>query len=269
MEFIENLNFLIGIYATFAVLYLIASLPPKPLSPSKTKKIKIPDKRYTKTNGYREDTINKSHEEYEGDCERHNKRMTDWNIAYPKVSSVLMNRSFLLFICIAIGITLKSISKQGNQDSEKVSQNVKNTDTTMHKKIENLGDGWNRFHHKYGFYLELPNNFRATVLANSGLQWYQIDSDFESFVVTVETMGGGDKKYLEQSYQTYLQDKNIPYKAIYDNWYVVSGYQDENTIFYKKTFFKYNQTHFLNIIYKNNKKQEVEPLLDRIQKSFK
>jgi hypothetical protein len=152
---------------------------------------------------------------------------------------------------------------------EETPETKKNIEESTHKKIEDLGDGWNRFHHKYGFSLELPNNFRATVLANSGLQWYQIDSDFDGFVVTVETMGQGNKKILEESYQTYLQNKNVPYKAIYDDWYVASGYENENIIFYKKAFFKNNQTHFLNITYKTTMKKEVEPLLDRIQKSFR
>lgn len=164
-------------------------------------------------------------------------------------------------------VTLKKIK------SEKVEEQTtkqEEKEEPMHLKIEDLGDGWNRFHHRYDYYLELPKNLRETILTHSGLQYYQTNEEnILDFFITATAVGEGDKKYLEESYKQYLDDKNVPYKVINDNSYVVSGYQDKETIFYRKAFFKNNHTYFLNITYKTNRKKEVEPLLDRIQKSFK
>ncbi|TAG85688.1 MAG: hypothetical protein EAZ20_14445 [Bacteroidetes bacterium] len=179
-------------------------------------------------------------------------------------------------------VTLKKIK------SEKVEVQTENQETeeSPHKKIEDLGDGWNRFYHRYyDFSLELPNILKESMhnlepsgylksnnLTTGGTQYYHSEDEKikdKIFISVSDFTSELNKKYFEESYKEYLDDKNVPYKIMNDNWYVVSGYEDKERIFYRKAFFKNNHTYFLNISYKTNIKKEIEPLLDRIQKSFK
>ncbi len=180
------------------------------------------------------------------------------------------------------------VQTQKQEIEEEMPKNRKEEESS-HKKIEDLGDGWNRFYHKYGFYLELPNNFKATLnslessyylkewkVTSAGTQYYHTHNIGESekstndVIINVTAVTSNrNKKYLEDRYQTYLKDKNVHYKAIHDDWYVASGYQGKDAIFYEKAFFKNNYIYFLNISYKNHEKSYIEPLLDRIQKSFR
>ncbi len=180
--------------------------------------------------------------------------------------------------------TTEEETKKQGETEEETQETKKNIEESTHKDIEDLGDGWNRFHHKqYDFSLELPDIFgvgynslessyylKEWKVTSAGTQYYDIKNKKNSrdIVINVtDVTSNRNKKYLQDRYQNYLKDKKVAYKVLYDNWYVVS-HKYNNEISYEKAFFKNNHIYFLQIRYKNHEKNYIEPLLDRIQKSF-
>ena len=129
-------------------------------------------------------------------------------------------------------------------------------------------DTWKTFNHKYGFRIELPSYFWEGSMTASGIQYYTNDLN-ENITLTVATSGEGSNSSLANEYQTTINSiSGIDYKILKDNWFVVSG-QDEEGIYYLKTLVKNGQTHFLAVHYPVSQKDIFDSILPRISKSFK
>ena len=140
------------------------------------------------------------------------------------------------------------------------------------EKNENISinsNNWKIFNHKYGFTIELPENFKEGLLANSGLQWYTINDNYDDLHVTVETIGEGNEESLKSDFNNYSNDKNISYKTFKNNSFVISGTENDNKIYYIKAIIKNDQTHYLKISYLKKYKNIIEPNISRISNSFK
>lgn len=171
------------------------------------------------------------------------------------------------------------ISKIFNKDEEekKEEENVEKIkgenkiSNELEKNNENviISKDWKTFNHKYGFSIDLPNNFEEGLLANSGLQWYTLNGDMNDFYICVETIGEGNSESLRNDYKLYSEEKNVSYKVYKSTSFVVSGIDDDEKIYYFKAFVKNNQTHYLRITYPNSMKNQIEPLIARISESFK
>jgi hypothetical protein len=132
----------------------------------------------------------------------------------------------------------------------------------------NRADTWKKFNHKYGFTIELPSYFSKGALTASGIQYYINDLN-DNITVTVETIGEGSISSLTNEYQSTINSSSgVDYKILKENWFVVSG-QDEEGIYYLKTLVKNGQTHFLAVRYPVSQKDIFDSILPRISKSFK
>lgn len=61
---------------------------------------------------------------------------------------------------------------------------------------------------------------------------------------------------------------NISYAVQKDNWFVVSGTNEEGTILYRKTFLTDDVEYTVNLIYPKAKKQLYDEIVDKVTKSF-
>ncbi|MCR5658876.1 MAG: hypothetical protein K6G25_06075 [Bacteroidales bacterium] len=61
---------------------------------------------------------------------------------------------------------------------------------------------------------------------------------------------------------------NISYAVQKDNWFVVSGTNDEGTILYRKTILTDDVEYTVNLIYPKAKKQLYDEIVDKVTKSF-
>lgn len=156
-------------------------------------------------------------------------------------------------------------SKDNNNESDAASSEPlksNNYPTTS------TNDSWITFNHKYGFTIELPNYFKEGALTASGIQYY-INDFSDDIMITVETTGEGSNSSLVNDYQNTINSESwVDYKVLKNNWYVVSG-QNQQGIYYFRTFVKNGQTHYLRIEYPVSKKDIFDSLLPRISKSFK
>lgn len=149
-------------------------------------------------------------------------------------------------------------SKQNNNES----LNSNTVPTTSTNK------GWITFNHRYGYTIELPNYFKEGALTASAIQYYVNDLN-DDIIISVETTGEGSMSSLANDYQNSINSESgVDYKVLKNNWYVVSG-QNEQGIYYFRTFVKNGQTHYLRIEYPVSKKDIFDSLLPRISKSFK
>ena len=128
---------------------------------------------------------------------------------------------------------------------------------------------WKTFDSEYGITIELPEYFSKGILVAGGtLQWFNntIDNDIQ---LSIESFGSGTIKDLNESYQSDLKNEtNVTYKVKKNNWYVISG-KNEDGIFYNKSIIKNGIQFHLRIIYQDKNKQLVENLIGRISSSFK
>lgn len=142
---------------------------------------------------------------------------------------------------------------------EAVNSNVKTS------KLNN--NNWKQFKHRYGFTIDLPNYFREGSLTASGIQYYTADLD-EDIILTVEAIVDGSSISLAKEYQDNTNTLNgISYKVLKDSWYVISG-QDEEDIYYLKSYIKSGRTFCLSLHYPMMYKDIFDSILPRIAKSF-
>ena len=66
----------------------------------------------------------------------------------------------------------------------------------------------------------------------------------------------------------FSQTKKITYKVSRSNWFVISGYENEN-IFYEKTIFRNDEFMTFEIEYPKDQKSIFNPIAAKISKSFK
>ena len=162
------------------------------------------------------------------------------------------------------------ISKIFNKNEGEKKEETK-VSNELGKNNENviISKQWKTFNHKYGFSIELPNDFKEGILANSGLQWYTLNGDMNNFYIYVETIGEGNIESLKNDYKLYSEIENVSYKVYKSTFFIVSGIDSDGKIYYFKAFIKNRQTHYLRITYPTSMKNQVEPLIPRISKSFK
>jgi hypothetical protein len=156
-------------------------------------------------------------------------------------------------------------SKGKNNQSDDINNESLNSNTNPTTSTNN---SWITFNHRYGFSIELPNYFKEGALTASAIQYYVNDLN-DDIIISVETTGEGSMSSLANDYQnTINSESGVDYKVLKNNWYVVSG-QNQQDIYYFRTFFKNGQTHYLRIEYPVSKKDIFDSLLPRISKSFK
>jgi len=156
-------------------------------------------------------------------------------------------------------------SKGKNNQSDDINNESLNSNTNPTTSTNN---SWITFNHRYGFSIELPNYFKEGALTASAIQYYVNDLN-DDIIISVETTGEGSMSSLANDYQnTINSESGVDYKVLKNNWYVVSG-QNQQGIYYFRTFVKNGQTHYLRIEYPLSKKDIFDSLLPRISKSFK
>ena len=156
-------------------------------------------------------------------------------------------------------------SKENNNESENINNESLSSNTNP---TTSTNDSWITFKHRYGFTIELPNYFKEGPLTASAIQYYINDLN-DDIIISVATTGEGSLSSLANDYQNTINSENwVDYKVLKNNWYVISG-QNEQGIYYTRTFVKNGQTHYLRIEYPVSKKDIFDSLLPRISKSFK
>ena len=156
-------------------------------------------------------------------------------------------------------------SKENKIESDKINNESLKSNANP---TTSTNDSWITFNHRYGFSIELPNYFKEGALTASAIQYYVNDLN-DDILISVATTGEGTMSSLANDYQNTINSENwVEYKVLKNNWYVVSG-QDQQGIYYLRTFVKNGQTHYLRIEYPRSKKDIFDSLLPRISKSFK
>ncbi len=61
---------------------------------------------------------------------------------------------------------------------------------------------------------------------------------------------------------------NVSTEVKIDNWYEVSGTDEEGTILYRKTILTNDIEHTVNLIYPKAKKQLYDEIVEKVTKSF-
>jgi len=131
--------------------------------------------------------------------------------------------------------------------------------------------GWKKFNHKYGFTIQLPNHFKEATLTASGIQYYESDAIGDDVMIMVETFGskGNETERLFDNYNSALKDnKNITYKHLEKDHFVVSGY-DDTGIYYIRYIENKEYNFFLRIQYSRQNKIAMDELVPKIARSFR
>ncbi|SFE32621.1 protein of unknown function [Thermoanaerobacter thermohydrosulfuricus] len=174
---------------------------------------------------------------------------------------------------------------QNNTNDNKANINVANSnidDTTTNK--ENSGDnvvneeqqtyGTDEIYFKpytnskYGFYIEYPDYFSQKNLSvdDSGLEFVTGDN------TTLKVYGENNiyQKDLETYYINDLKniDGEIKYKALGDDWYVIS-WEDSSFIYYKKSFIGNGSINTFIFTYPKEQAAYYNDIVEYIEDSFK
>jgi len=122
---------------------------------------------------------------------------------------------------------------------------------------------------RYGFCVEYPVNFgmEPAPTNNDGRVFY----DQEGFSMRVY----GSYNVLDHSMKAEMKDEEkefdiVTYRAAKRNWYVLSGYKDDDIV-YLKTYMNRNKEifYYLRISYPAKFKTEYNEIVSKVSKSFK
>lgn len=129
---------------------------------------------------------------------------------------------------------------------------------------------WATFKDGNLYTLELPNNFSKGIRNTSGdLQYYSNNID-DQIEVCVESASFQYNEGIEDNYQYDKKNtKNISYNLFKNNWYVVSGKDENGIILYTKLIAKNEFFYKLSIRYEEKNREYMDKILPRISNSFK
>ena len=122
---------------------------------------------------------------------------------------------------------------------------------------------------RYGFCVEYPVNFgiKPAAINNDGRVFY----DTQGYTMRAY----GSYNALEHSIKAEMRDEEkgfdiITYRAAKNNWYVLSGYKDDNIV-YLKTYMSRNKEIFYHLYmrYPAKFKTEYNKIVSKVSKSFK
>lgn len=181
-----------------------------------------------------------------------------------------MRKTKQIYISVFI-MTLLSCHEPGTVKDENHAEGLKKDQTlpgpgneTM--KITKPGDAWQTFHHPHGFTIQLPAYFSVGGMTSSGIQYYKTDRS-DQIMIGVETFGGGHEELVNDYTMRQKTSAGVGYKLLKENWFVVSG-QDDDGIYYFKEIAKDDRLHSLLLQYPAEHKRLMDSILPRISKSF-
>ena len=136
--------------------------------------------------------------------------------------------------------------------------------------IINAQSNWTKYKVQLGGEIELPSEFKKEILVASGtLQWFECIK-YPEIEITIESFGAGTEAELNQTYNDDLKSFNgIVYKVKKNNWFVISGVNEDKNIFYNKSIIKNGVQFHLRITYPEKHKTYMNKILSKISNSFK
>jgi hypothetical protein len=136
--------------------------------------------------------------------------------------------------------------------------------------IINAQSNWTKYNVQFGGEVELPSDFKKGVLVASGtLQWFE-SIKYPEIEITIESFGTGTEAELDKTYKDDLKSFNgIVYKVKKNNWFVISGVNEDKNIFYNKSIIKNGVQFHLRITYPEKHKTYMNKILSKISNSFK
>jgi hypothetical protein len=119
---------------------------------------------------------------------------------------------------------------------------------------------------RYAYSISYPANLlipQGEADNGDGQAFRSRDGAAEMRVYGSQNLGGG----LEEAYREAQSGKNITYKTIKRNWFVVSGH-DGGKIFYQKTMFKGDVFKTFTIEYDESRKGTYDAVTSKVAQSF-
>lgn len=101
------------------------------------------------------------------------------------------------------------------------------------------------------------------------MQWFEC-AKYPEIEITIESFGVGNETELKLTYvDDLVRFKGITYKVKKENWFVISGINEDNNIFYNKSIIKNGIQFHLRITYPEKDKTYMDKILSKISNSFK
>lgn len=119
---------------------------------------------------------------------------------------------------------------------------------------------------RYGYSISYPSNLlipQGEADNGDGQAFLSKDGAAEMRVYGSQDLGGG----LAESYRAAQAGKEVSYKTMKGNWFVVSG-RDGGKIFYQKTMLKGGALKTFSIEYDESRKSTYDAITARIARSF-
>ncbi|MDM1551636.1 hypothetical protein [Empedobacter falsenii] len=91
---------------------------------------------------------------------------------------------------------------------------------------------------RFNFCTEYPSNFSGLGESQNGDGQNFISKDKLTKITIFGNLEIEDINDLKSTYKSYLTSKNVTYKLIKDNYFVISGFESKNKIFYIKVIKK-------------------------------
>ena len=120
---------------------------------------------------------------------------------------------------------------------------------------------------RFGFCVSYPVNFGMSPAPdnNDGREFY----NREGFSMTASGMYNVLENSLKAEMKSQEEDfDTVTYRKVKNNWYVLSGYKDDN-ILYLKTYMGKETIYHLYIRYPARLKKEYDKVVSRVSRSFK
>ncbi len=178
-----------------------------------------------------------------------------------------MKKTIIFLLALALGMTScfnknstsKEITKAETSSDNVVSKATTNNEAIRYDTYTNTRFGFSIMYPTFLTPEPEPENGDGRIFSKGK---YEEMSVYASYNVLDESI----EELFKECKNSYIG--NVSYAVQKDNWFVVSGTNEEGTILYRKTILTDDVEYTVNLIYPKAKKQIYDEIVEKVTKSF-
>ena len=172
-----------------------------------------------------------------------------------------------LFFLLALAIGMASCSNN-NSKTKEAKQTTPSTENLNTKSPTNDAISYDTYTNpRFGFSIMYPTFLSPQPEPENGDgRIFKGVNEEMSVFASYNVLDDSIEKLFKECKNSYIG--TVSYAVQKDNWFVVSGTDEEGTILYRKTILTNDIEHTVNLIYPKAKKQLYDEIVEKVTKSF-
>lgn len=176
-----------------------------------------------------------------------------------------MKKALIVILALAIGMASCSNNNSKTKEATKPSTSSEKLDT---KSPTNDAISYDTYTNpRFGFSIMYPTFLSPQPEPENGDgRIFKGENEEMSVFASYNVLDDSIEKLFKECKSNYIG--TVSYAVQKDNWFVVSGTDEEGTILYRKTILTNDIEYTVNLIYPKAKKQLYDGIVEKVTKSF-